>query len=338
MLGFNKPLIAVMVITSTSSFATPTIETMSGDLSAYSTITIEGSNFGNKPNASPSFWNTLDSKNSLADLPDSSVVPSGSSYAWGDNGSAWSKDIKIDKLTKLNGSPATYAGNSKGFLKWPNKLNTSNQEQIFVSWWFKIDGSPSNGGSNKFIRIWDDSNGDGTRISWTSMHLTYNDSSGGSPNWGDWGGNVGSWNKMEIWVSSTKNEIKTWVNGKETHSANDFVKPNSLPLNIYEIGFDPSDASKYPDIKFNFNEVYISETQARVEISDKPTWNDPESIKHIQVATNWSDNKIEVNLNESTSSLKGSAFLYVIDENGNVNQQGFPVCGNCPQSPILSIE
>ena len=60
MLGFNKPLIAVMVITSTSSFATPTIETMSGDLSAYSTITIEGSNFGNKPNASPSFWNTLD--------------------------------------------------------------------------------------------------------------------------------------------------------------------------------------------------------------------------------------------------------------------------------------
>src|SRR5690606_17534078 len=90
---------------------------------------------------------------------------------------------------------------------------------IYVSWWYRPSVSPSSaGGSNKFIRIWDNGSGYGTRISWTQMHLTC-ESDKNYVTWGGWTGNVGEWNHHAIYVDLDTGNIKTWANGKLIHDA-----------------------------------------------------------------------------------------------------------------------
>jgi len=76
--------------------------------------------------------------------------------------------------------------------------------------------------------------------------------------------------------------------------------------------------------------VYIDDpyiqvgTQARVEIGDNSTW---ENCLHreIQTPTAWSNTAITATLNKGSFSPCQTYYLFVVDENGDVNSTGYPV-------------
>ena len=71
--------------------------------------------------------------------------------------------------------------------------------------------------------------------------------------------------------------------------------------------------------------MYVPFTlQARVEIGDSPDWS---ACRHreIQVASSWSDGSIKITVNQGSFQAVETAYLFVVDSEGNVNPTGFPI-------------
>lgn len=318
--------------------AAPIIEATAGDYKEEQIITITGANFGNA-DAVPLVWDSVDNQIESGSSVNSLKVPYGDSHTWGDNthDDAWGNDVIFSTNNPKPGRSTSYSGYKRSDLGWPTAVNDKGLKNIYVSWWLWLSEDPkANGGSNKFIRIWDDPNGKHTRISWTSMHL---DASNAEISWPETRGNAGEWNKFEIWVSGDDKTIKAWVNNTLIHDINDFAKKDfDKGLNVYLLGWDPSESSKYPDFKFNMSDIYISSTVARVEISNKPNWSDTSAIKETQPIQLWTDKEIQFRFNSGSFDDLAGKYLYIVDSNGDVNSTGHLICTKCPAPPILEIE
>jgi hypothetical protein len=87
-----------------------------------------------------------------------------------------------------------------------------------------------------------------------------------------------------------------------------------------------------------YDDVYLAtgaNAQARIEIGDAPTYTES---KHLALAIpqSWSGDKITARLPSASLVKGGSAYLYVTDKDGNVNQQGFPLKAQvAPLPPTL---
>ena len=326
-------LLNLTLLFSCFSNAAPIIQGIEGSVSDGETIRVIGEGFS-LSDAETLFWDKVDNHETIIHK---NQVEAGQSLAWANNGSPWTSPVIFDTEQMRNNRKASYGGGVKSYLKWPNAIKDKNLQNIYVSWWFKPNIDPrDNGGSNKIIRIWDNTSGDDTRISWTTMHLQSTDT---STSWGDWGGKTGEWNRFEIWANSQTGQLKTWVNGTLTHNKTDFKKlPSSYGFNIYLIGFDPSEPERYPGFKFNMSDIYISATIARVEITNSPTWEDQNAIREIQPVQSWSDDEVTFTINSGSFENLSSKYLYVIDKNGIVNSNGYALCSKCPDAPTLVIE
>lgn len=326
------------------AFSAPSINGISGEFKDGASLTISGLGFGNSGQAIPVLWDSVDNQDYLSGLPDKSEVPEGGGYTFDINGSAWASKVLVDKSKGRGIRESSYRGGSqKSYFKWSNELGSKNLRNVYISWWFWAGADPAgSGGSNKFIRVWDDHDGEHTRISWTQMHMTYVAKDLNPENkvsWNSWKGDVGQWNRFELWVSADSKIIKAWTNHKLVHNVNDFIKsPSSKGFDLDVFGFDPNVADDYAGFRFNFGDIYISGSQARVEVSDTPTWSESGSHREIQIPVSWSDNKINVNLNLGALSNVNNLYLYVIDEKGNVNQDGYPLSLNVsrPKSMVMA--
>jgi len=72
------------------------------------------------------------------------------------------------------------------------------------------------------------------------------------------------------------------------------------------------------------DDVYVDTTWARVFLANGPTYSGATKIT-MQIPTAWSDGTISVQANTTDFPSGSTAYLYVIDKDGNVNQNGFPV-------------
>lgn len=79
---------------------------------------------------------------------------------------------------------------------------------------------------------------------------------------------------------------------------------------------------------FGLADIYVDNTWSRVMIGNAPTWNQS-TVHEIEIPTSWSDSSISVVLHSDSPSSFTSAYLYVFDSNGDVNQNGFLLCTNC---------
>jgi hypothetical protein len=73
---------------------------------------------------------------------------------------------------------------------------------------------------------------------------------------------------------------------------------------------------------WGIDDAFVDYTQARVEVSDSPTWSGA-SHKEIQIPLSWSPTSIEVRLNRGSFDAVGGKYLYVVEESGAVNERGF---------------
>lgn len=321
-----------------ASAAQPGIFTIDGTLidGQIVTITSSGLNFGTKLTAAPILVDLIDNQPRYDSLTDGSPVPTDSNSVWSTNTNT---QYSLSRPNRGARQAHYYGVGGKVIIGWPYALANSSQNSLYVSWYYKTDTDPgSEGGSNKFIRIWDDPNGTGTRISWTQMHLTYNISDTTfSESWGDWGGVLNTWNRLELWVDANAGVIKAWTNGALTHNITNFVKTNNgLGLNIDLVGFDNSTGA-YASMNSDIGEIYIDNTLARVEISNSSTWSGSTSSE-IQIPTSWNSDSIQIEVNQGGLSTLDGAYLYVMDSNGNVNSNGYKLNITAPKRPADVVE
>lgn len=332
----NFLLATILLAFSSSAIAAPKIDRIDGEIWDGNTVTLSGSSFSDA-NSIPYLYDRVDNQPDLQNLSDGSIIPEDKG-PWTHNTSRWGNRVTISKTGDLRSSKskAVYFGSVKSYLGWPRSMVNSVNRSLYASWWFNPSVDTDNGGSNKFVRVWDEPSGEGTRISWTQMHMTYDGTSGKSQtNWGTTQPVPNQWNRMEIFVDSDKNTITTWLNGKPTNNVSDFKKRNSSKgLTIALVGFDPSINENYNNLTFKMSDIYISPNLARVELSDSPTW-DLKNRREVQEIKSWSNNRIQIDLNFLSLSNSSNLYLYVVDINGNVNNSGYALksCNSCPSEP-----
>ncbi|MAL99302.1 MAG: hypothetical protein CL583_12740 [Alteromonadaceae bacterium] len=324
--------LALSAFGSASAFAVPTISDVSGQLLQGATLTVSGQGFTNadvdlaikhgngRSNYSlfgdePSLLNILDPRRAL----------------WMATGSSWA-DPLWPALLSAKEDPIknyVYAGIGKTYNSWLAPLNNIRNKRLYVSWQYVPSESPGHsGGSNKFIRVWDNHSGTDTRISWTQMHMTY--SGMARPSWERWSGTPGQWNHMELWVDGVKGEIVASVNGEVAHRVTDFKKVDQgLGLNLKLLGFDPSNSRPYTNMMTVVDKIYAATSRARVMVSDEPKWVDARHTGEVQLLKSWTPSEIRVNLDVSDIGVSKARYLYVVDENGTANAAGFRLCAGC---------
>jgi hypothetical protein len=77
------------------------------------------------------------------------------------------------------------------------------------------------------------------------------------------------------------------------------------------------------------DDIYISTSQARVEICDAAQWASCRK-KEIQYPTAWADGRLSVRLNKGARTNLTGAYLYVVDSTGAANANGFPLASVAP--------
>jgi len=71
-----------------------------------------------------------------------------------------------------------------------------------------------------------------------------------------------------------------------------------------------------------WDDVYIDNTRARVEISNSATWAGA-IHREIQIPSSWSASDIAITVNLGSFSPSDTLYLYVVDSDGNVNSMGY---------------
>lgn len=102
---------------------------------------------------------------------------------------------------------------------------------------------------------------------------------------------------------------------------------NSL-INSFLLPFTSANGGEAPTDTFTqwADDVYFDNTQARVELCDAPQWSSSTKRCEIQIPrVTWADNSIQIQVNLGAFQSGQTAYLYVIDSAGHVNNSGYPV-------------
>lgn len=146
----------------------------------------------------------------------------------------------------------------------------------------------------------------------------------------------GRWQRWEVFLtgSTTNGTGKLWF----THSGGARILWGSISGRTLDDGTSGWGYLHFPgfgryDSNSNtfYDDVYVSTgpgAQARVEIGDSPTYAGSSNLA-VSTVTSWSDGVIEATVRAGSFS-SGAAYLYVVDANGEVNANGYPVALGAP--------
>lgn len=298
-------------------------------------LVISGSGFGAE---NPMlFWDDVKSSFEETGALLGQVVDASENSKWKVNGNQWGTPLTHSDLisNQIGRKEVVYYGEGhKNFLGKPNHpVPDSLKNEMYVSWWYRPSQHPNaEGAHNKFIRIWDETNGKGTRISWTQVQLG---AGACETKWGTWDGKVGEWNHHAIHVDLANKEVKTWINGKLKHTSRCEKDPGfkDNPLYVQLLGFDHG-MRDYQSMTTAFKDIYIGTTPARVEISNSATWSET-MVKEILPIKRWSHSEIVAMPHDGAIKLSNEAYIYVVGADGVANPRGVKLkCESCPNSPL----
>lgn len=81
---------------------------------------------------------------------------------------------------------------------------------------------------------------------------------------------------------------------------------------------DYADAGSGVEIDIDFDDVYIANSRARIEIGNDPVFTDCTHAE-IQIPTAWTSSEITFTVNRGSFAADDTAYLFVIDEDGGVS-------------------
>ncbi|MFA5127355.1 MAG: fibronectin type III domain-containing protein, partial [Patescibacteria group bacterium] len=305
----------------------------SGTLTDGQSYTISGSGFGSKTTVAPYIWDSVDNQ-SYNSVSEGALVPTGSGYTWQYNYTTYADGVRLTKNRSNRGiRTAHYYANVDGYLTGRDDMAGGNADKFYATWWVKTNknivcGSGGLCASTKLIRVWEDGDGNHGRLSWTGNQFTLGPGNGLSDlpsSWAGWGGVNDQWNRLEIMIDNSNGLVRAYTNGQLIHNFNNWSPQGHYLNRIWRIGLDPSVPSNLDqDLIFEFGEIYVDNTQARVEVCTGSTWSSKGQCEIQIPRTTWNDSQIQFTANRGAFTAGQSVYLYVVDSSGNVNSSGYP--------------
>jgi hypothetical protein len=359
----NRHLLAGLMLLPTVAMAAPAITSVTGTVSDDQTITINGSGFGT--NSLRQQW--LGGKSGpIESTPAGTRFLATARAGWSEDGSL--DESFIDSRRAYSGSRsivfdpalARYRDGRFGLIYDTG----SNFTELYSSNMVYFDDGGAGAGQWKMIR-WCFKNS----VTDDSVPNAYVSNCAGAP--GDFfyvqGGSTatkmnwfdtqslpltGAWYRVETYMrpssSSTASDGEFWMRTTKVSDGTTGTQ-RYTGLKTYSDG----DTNRYRYIVFqnymgngNYNnqtivwmdDIYISQTQARVELCKSSTWAACKN-KDIQLPTAWNNSQISVKLNQGGLGSLSGTYLYVVDSSGNVNANGFPlVAGAAAPSAPTNIQ
>jgi len=304
--------------------AAPSISsvTWSGDLDHGVVVTISGTDFGAKSTAAPFLWDSVDNITSYSSVQDGDSIPVGGSHPWPNNYSNSVKMETSDSMRHSYSSKMYKTSGTDGFFNEHDLPNNPSTGIIYVGYWWKPDADPTAGShSSKFVRISDQTDIPGKTFSWTQMHNYVHITGENTPTeWDSWTGNVNQWNFHEVIMISSEERYYIYVNGTLLTDCDWSVVNQSVSYDqLNTIGWDGGGSSP-PSITAWMDDIYLDNTLARVVIGNASTYASS-THREMQIPTDWGTTEITITVNQGSFS-NGTAYLYVIDEDGDANSSG----------------
>lgn len=359
---------ALIFAISSTALAAPTVTGTSGTLSHGSSLVITGTGFGTKSAAAPWRWDPVEGVSYYEGLSDGDAVPVSTGGYWDDNSSNLIKyntaadeqrGVSTRNLNTIDGS--TNCPSAEDNKKLGVTMPSSSER--YVSFWIWHSTTLTDEFS-KTVRLWDEYRDGTNRLSivdswgpngpWHASRLASSSTCYASPALGRAFGTdnfvrpiAGEWERVEfyikqesapdtsddgrIWLAQTANgNISMHDSGVISESCNGVVSN----LNWLTFGFDKncSGAGATSVMDIRLDDIYIDDTQARVEIGDGATWS-ANNHREVQVPSSWSSGSVTITLNQGSFSSFNNLYLYIVDSDGNVNTNGYPLCPHCPKPP-----
>jgi len=320
------------------ALAAPAVTGTSGNISHGEAVTVSGSGFGTHAG----YNNLGDSWKSgrylnfrFKDFEDAQLNSHGFYPQMG--GSPWSPSSTA--LSILSGGPTNstkfmrraYAGENGGLSA--DVQGSSNK--LYTTFKFKADLNTQSG---KMWRMYADSPQNNVYLATgCSNYLvrgfsecTAGSCSGASTEWGT-GPELtpGQWKRVEILADGGANKFTVWVNGVQAWSKSNWLNSNLL-MNGHTVDYPnmidsgTRDASCPAVGAYNYDDIFVDFTAARVELGDASTWTAVRR-KEIQLPVTWSDGSVQIRVNTGEFQAGNRVYLYIIDSQGAVNANGFAV-------------
>lgn len=352
-----------------SLYGAPSISSVSGTISDGQTITIKGSGFGEtgptvliyddyeKGSSGKSFsigtGAAVGSWTSFTDVYNS--LHYSSSYAHSgalslEKNTVYANDDPSPRVN-LNFSPALTDG-----------------DQVFISYWLYVPTNhyyPGNGTGIDQAKVhWLHFEDSGMFVGWThgwNINPNYSDYSClNSSGYGLYSGvgeyhcifTKGIWTRFWFWHSfgsSSNGSIQAYAMNANTARLtilNTTGKTNVNASHPYDQLNIPAYVRATPSgngpASLFYDDVYVAKgagARARVEIGNNSTYTGCTNLS-IFTSTSWSDTSITATIRQGSFSNGGSAFLFVVDANGTVSSQGYPIIlggGSADAVPAVNI-
>ncbi len=347
-------------------WADPIISNLDGlgenGLIHHQTLTLEGVGFGVKSPAAPLYFSDFENE-SLGATPAGWNEVSGEVFTSDDFAHAGSRSLKVNtetggdfcQITKDLGRPMNNFFLSANFLidrnddcgriqfkAWRLSSSpgvyyadeTSSTTQIMNNYWYYITEDRTYWGNNNTEVNYDGGN-HSTQIGCAEDLFVFND-----------------WQRIEQYVqgSSTPSAADGLLrtkrvgrsgyvqerNGLVTHDADDDRWQHIMMGQTWR-----QTTGCTIDTFLYFDDLYVDDTQARVELGNAPIFEDC-TQREIQIPSVWEDNEISVQIHSQALAGEEQLFLFVIDSEGNVSpgyevnldptQQNLPTPSNDDQS------
>jgi len=349
--------------------AAPSISSTLGTWADAQNIVISGANFGAKTVPAPAIWDDFDHVGAAYDVGDPVAVADG----WEIASPTSSYNSTATRTGSTKHVRSTWDGTSQAFgFGYAHGATLS---PLYVTFWIKQDWTSSEEGGSadqcKWFRIWHDSHAEDPVFTGIMQWAT---ASADPPSWAN---NLRRENSSYESISSFTDPVdNTWfrmefylVESSPLTTANGTVfawhqiggEGNTFTkeLNHTDIAFNTvggtnhleevwfSDYGRYLVQTLDLDDIYIDDTQQRVEIGDNETWANC-THREIQIPSAWADGEITITVNAGSIAnlLDGNHYLFVIDSNGNVSPgsplveggavTGTVIPGGCTESKIVS--
>lgn len=345
----RKSIVCALFSLAIPAVAAPVIQNAS---KSSNTITISGSGFGSKATAAPLIFDNFESGANGQSIPGRApTITTLNSGSWVWDGTA-AGGTALPVYSTANQRPGSVASalSDMNDTQWNKSLSVSSQQpEYFASWWMYYDhyaGSVSRNtkpwviyGNNQdephAYSGWGDLSDSSLRSAIADSNYNDPNTSYGNPSTPNF---YGKWFKFELYLKQSTPNVangvyKVWITepGQPRKLAlnRDPVVTRSINNVWSQFTFMGAYCDSSPgDRKYKIyaDDFYFDKTQARVELGNASTY-DTSTIREIQPASSWSTGQITTTINKGALPY-GTAYVYIIDSNGSVNNTGYPIALN----------
>lgn len=322
-----------VLLTGVRSAAQPAVSQLNGELVHLGQVEIFGTGFGQKTPAAPLIYDNFEGGTPGSRIGGGWFTDSARPGYYPTYSAARSRRIN-GQSARQNYTDGNY--NSTLGLVHLEELTGNPQSPLYVSGWFynTTSGSPSR--NVKIISFrgggagsWDNPQLRADFYPSSSGGHIYNADCSGDTQLQDWGlGNEmysNAWHRLEAY-ENVQTGYTLWKDTEEWASISGVLHSSDCYFrNLYMMSYFATDqGTPQPSMEFYWDELYVDITRARVELGDAATWAAC-SRREIQIPTAWSSDAITIDVNQGSFANGQQAYLYVVDGNGAVNQQGLAV-------------